>query len=348
MKQPVISQRMTVALDAARVAAATYVVLYHLTLEHHLQHGIGMIFGLGQEAVIVFFLLSGFVIFANERDRLTPPGGYYLRRFRRIYPPLIVAMLVSTLIYLDDGIFLESFKWGDLIGTLLMVQDISSIKPGVIVDPYLVNGPLWSLSYEMPFYLVFPFAARMLAGRPAVTHHAIGLICILSYAIYMLVPNHWTLVAAYFLIWWIGAMCAQAYLGGRAAARGMLLGAAYLLGLCALAGFDVWRAGYKGLGVYPFLPFRHFVAAELFLLAALLLWRWVAIDVPARLRAFIAFVASISYGLYIFHYPIMVEWRRADSSPLGLAIAGVLLVAISWLGDRQLSAWLRRRRFHPI
>ena len=126
MKQPVLSQRMIVALDAARAAAAIYVVLYHLTLEHHLQHGIGMIFALGQEAVIVFFLLSGFVIFANERDRLTRPGGYYLRRFRRIYPPLIVAMLVSTLIYLDDGLFLESFKWRDLIGTLLMVQDISS------------------------------------------------------------------------------------------------------------------------------------------------------------------------------------------------------------------------------
>lgn len=345
MKKPVLSQRMTVALDAARVAAALYVVLYHVTLEHHLQHGVGMIFGLGQEAVIVFFLLSGFVIFANERDRLIPPGGYYLRRFRRIYPPLIMAMLVSTVIYLDDGIFLESFKWRDLIGTLLMVQDISSIKPGVIVDPYLVNGPLWSLSYEMPFYLVFPFVARALTRWPNRTHHAIGLLCILSYAVYMLVPNHWTLVAAYFLIWWIGAMCAQAYLEGKTAARGMILGAGYLLGLCALTAFDVWRIGYKGLGVYPFLAFRHFVGAELFLLAALLVWRWVAIDVPARLQAFIAFVASISYGLYIFHYPIMVEWRRATSSPLGLVVASIVLVAISWLGDRQLGAWLRRWRF---
>jgi hypothetical protein len=161
----------------------------------------------------------------------------------------------------------------------------------------------------------------------------------------MLVPNHWTLVAAYFLIWWTGAMCAQACLEGKAAVRGMILGAAYLLGLCALAAFDVWRVGYKGLGVYPFLPLRHFVTAELFLLAALLLWRWVAIDVPLRLQAFIAFVASISYGLYIFHYPIMVEWTRATSSSLGLVVAGILLVAISWLGDRQLSAWLRRRRF---
>jgi len=213
VKQPVLSRRMTVALDSARAAAAIYVVLYHLTLEHHLQHGIGLIFALGQEAVIVFFLLSGFVIFANERDRLVPPGGYYLRRFRRIYPPLIVAMLVSTLIYLDDGLFLETFKWRDLIGTLLMVQDISSIKPGVIVDPYLVNGPLWSLSYEMPFYLAFPFAARALARWPNGTHHAIGLLCILSYAVYMLAPNHWTLVAAYFLIWWIGAMCARAVRG---------------------------------------------------------------------------------------------------------------------------------------
>jgi len=346
VKKPVLSQRMTVALDAARAAAAIYVVLYHVTLEYHLQHGIGMILGFGQEAVIVFFLLSGFVIFANERDRLSPPRGYYLRRIRRIYPPLILAMLISTIIYLDDGIFLESFKWQDLIGTLLMVQDISSVKPGVIVDPYLVNGPLWSLSYEMPFYLVFPFAARALSRWPIGTHHAIGLLCILSYAVYMLAPNHWALVAAYFLIWWIGAMCAQAYLDGKTAARGMIFSAAYLFGLCALAAVDVWRVGYKGLGVYPFLPLRHFVAAELFLLTALLLWRWLAIDVPARLQAAIAFLASISYGLYIFHYPIMVEWRRMTSSTWGLVFAGILLVAISWLGDRRLSAWLRHRRLH--
>jgi peptidoglycan/LPS O-acetylase OafA/YrhL len=67
-------------------------------------------------------------------------------------------MVASTLVALDNGTLASAFKRRDLIGTLASVQDVSFLKPGVIVVPYLDNNPLWLVSNEMAFYLVFPLA----------------------------------------------------------------------------------------------------------------------------------------------------------------------------------------------
>jgi peptidoglycan/LPS O-acetylase OafA/YrhL len=61
-----LSQRVSAGLDAARAIAAIYVVIHHWATSNQLTNGPGLIFRFGQEAVIVFFLLSGFVIFAND------------------------------------------------------------------------------------------------------------------------------------------------------------------------------------------------------------------------------------------------------------------------------------------
>ena len=93
-----MSARLCVGLDAARAINTCYVVLHHVANARGWSHGLGLVLRFGQDAVVVFFLLSGFVIFANERTRATHPRGDYLRRLRRIYPGLIAAILVSTLV----------------------------------------------------------------------------------------------------------------------------------------------------------------------------------------------------------------------------------------------------------
>jgi hypothetical protein len=45
---------------------------------------------------------------------------------------------------------------------------------------------------------------------------AIGLICCAAYVSYVAFRNHWFLVGSYFLVWWAGAMAADAcFKGGR-------------------------------------------------------------------------------------------------------------------------------------
>jgi peptidoglycan/LPS O-acetylase OafA/YrhL len=290
---------------------------------------------------LVFFLLSGFVIFANERTRAVHPTGYYLRRIRRIYPTLIAAMLVSTLVAIDNRTFFVDFRWQELLGTLVSIQDIAFLKPGVIVDPYLHNDPLWSLSHEVAFYLMFPPVLNLWLQRPSWANHAIGIACCTGYVMYVVSPNHWSLVVAYFLIWWCGAMAAEAYLGGARDVRSIGAPFYWLLVLAIIAAIVVFVIGYRGLGVYPFLMLRHFAFALIMLAVLFGPFGARIASMLCRFAKPAGAIASVSYGIYVLHHPILVDWHRARNG-WGLPAAMVLLAASAYLTDRMMNRCLPR------
>lgn len=299
----------------------------------------GVIFSFGQEAVLVFFLLSGFVIFANERDRSARPRGYYLRRLRRIYPPMLVAMAVSTALW-GLGLIDPSPTWQSAFGTLFALQDISFLKPGVITDPYLGNDPLWSLSYEIFFYLIFPLVMMGWRRSERATRCIVPVASVLAYSTYLAAPNHLSLVVAYFLIWWAGAMAAHLYLGRGLQLRHAIPEFVGLLGLCAVAGVGVAVYGFAGLGYFPFLVLRH--CAVVLLLFALLFTpvRTLLARLSTPVARVAAAVAGISYGLYVVHYPVLIQTGATHSWWVIPALIAVVLLA--WIADKGTSKVLPR------
>ncbi len=145
-------------LEMLRGFAAAYVFAGHLALSK-LPQGYGsfrLLLSFGQEAVMVFFLLSGFVVFYsthNHKDKSF--RGYFARRWKRIYPIFILSFLVAFLCAYASTGSMPHISGRDLAGNLLMFQDFSYAKPGVFVSPFLGNSPLWSLSYEWWFYMLF-------------------------------------------------------------------------------------------------------------------------------------------------------------------------------------------------
>jgi peptidoglycan/LPS O-acetylase OafA/YrhL len=319
-----------------RALSALYVVLYHVAQTHRFPGSNTVRFG--PEAVMAFFLLSGFVIYANEHERARSPWGYYLRRVRRIYPPLIVAMVVSTLVFAANGTLDRDFSIGPLVGTLLGVQDLPGIKPGVIVGPYLGNSPLWSLSYELFFYAVFPLLLRL---RGRITDQ-VGAVALLGYATYLAVPNHWSLVLSYLLVWWTGAALARVYLDhGTVSLRLIRREVAWLVALIAVAAVGVAVKGRHGLGYFPELEVRHFAAGLIFLVLATTGLARLFARTVAKAAGVVAAVAGISYGIYVVHYPLVAQWNQARTTR-GLAEALLLTVAGAILCDRVLPRVLPR------
>ncbi len=345
--RPKLSLKLRAGLDVARAMAAFYVVVHHVANSRGWSHGPGLIFRFGQEAVLVFFLLSGFVIFANERQRALTPSGYYWRRIRRIYPALIAAMLVSTAVAIDNGDLSARFDWAELFATLASLQDISLLKPGVIADPFLGNDPLWSLSYEVVFYLIFPFVLKAWTRNPHRIDMMVGAACCASYVTFVFWPNHLSLVATYFLVWWCGAMAADAYQRGGSDFRAFLPSLCWLALLCVIAGIAVKMVGFKSVGYYPFLPFRHFAVALIFLLALSNALGAAIAKRCAPVAEIAAALASISYGLYVLHYPLLVDWKRAHS-PVGFLLALILLLGLAYLIDRRLNSHLGRRTTRAV
>ena len=141
-------------LDTVRAFAAMYVFLAHAFLPILKDSPLSIFFRFGQEAVMLFFLLSGFVIHISySRNPNIKFREYFVKRFRRIYFPIFCSYFISGIIYYYQNNTLD-FSYYQLIGNLLMLQD-NELKPGNWFVPLFDNGPLWSLSYEWWFYMLF-------------------------------------------------------------------------------------------------------------------------------------------------------------------------------------------------
>jgi peptidoglycan/LPS O-acetylase OafA/YrhL len=106
------------------------------------------------EAVLFFFLLSGFVITnsALRQGNSFSLKKYMKRRAGRILPIYWLSLLITGLVGLRVG---DTLDFAGLLGNILFLQ-----TPGFAVgwfEPWMGNGPLWSLSYEVFYYLIFGF-----------------------------------------------------------------------------------------------------------------------------------------------------------------------------------------------
>jgi peptidoglycan/LPS O-acetylase OafA/YrhL len=327
----VLSDRARASLDALRGLAAIYVVFHHTVAW---RGGLFVVFSFGQEAVIVFFLLSGFVIFSNENHRTQNIGNYLMRRLIRIYPMLLVAMLISSVLALT-GLVGEKFTLCSFIGTIFSVQDISQLKPGVIVDPFLGNAPLWTLSYEVFFYLAFPFVMRVFVAHVILSRLLVGVSACALLGSYLLLPNHFSLVGGYFYTWWLGAVLAYSYSQKSLRFSALKIELIFGLVLILISLLGCIHYAPRGLGVFPLLTFRHFCSALAFFAMALSPMRRIVSRGAAALGNVPQFIASISFGVYIFHFPIVVQ-TGAFNSTVTFWAAIFLTFALAFIVERKL------------
>lgn len=336
-----VSPELRTALDIIRVLAAVYVVVSHVGIRED-TGAFAPALRFGQEAVMAFFLLSGFVIHTNERHRVTNRAGYTWRRALRIYPTLMCAMTISVIVAFWQGDLSQRFELKEALCTLIAMQDAGALKPATICSPFMGNSPLWSLSYEIIFYLIYPFVLPLFLKCPRLTQNAIGVATLTLVIIYSAQPSHFVLLASYFLIWWCGAMMAERCLAPNSSNMTILLPLTYLLTATV-----IWisAAGASGqisnIGTYPVLMARHFGVAAFFVILALSpLGSWFVARAGRRFQKEWAWWSGISYGLYVFHFPLLIQSDLANNWPGFIVSVGILILA-SEFGDRRLSRFLR-------
>ncbi len=179
------------SLDSLRGVAAFSVLLYHCYLVSYLlQNSIDNtlatlsfplrtiislsinLFTSGHSAVILFFVLSGFVLTISLLTRKQSYKTFILRRIFRIYPVLFISIIIAFLLHLFIGqnpipLYAQP-QWyqyyvagpikitiGDLLGHLAL----TGIRPG----HSFLNSPIWSLVHEMRISLIFPLLVLLLS-----------------------------------------------------------------------------------------------------------------------------------------------------------------------------------------
>jgi peptidoglycan/LPS O-acetylase OafA/YrhL len=125
----------------------------------------------GERGVQIFFAISGFLITSTTLRRWkslrdTSLRGFYLMRFARIAPLLVLLLIVlSTLHLANVHNFVVKPETGGLPRALLAALtfhvNVLEAHRGYLPGNWDI---LWSLSVEEMFYLFFPLAARLL-GR---------------------------------------------------------------------------------------------------------------------------------------------------------------------------------------
>lgn len=212
--------------------------------------------------------MSGFILTWSHRPTDTAVR-FYRRRFARVYPMHFTTMLLSIPVLLLVG-------WGisraELASNVLLVQAWVPV-PEIFFG---MNSPSWSLSCELLFYLLFPFAIPLLRrlgdrGAGIAFAAAIVLNLVLAAAITALVSNEST---AWFLVhifpptrlvgFLAGCVLAQWMLSGRRFGQSVGLSAGLLcLGFVGVFSIDIATGTVPGRGVEDavLLPLILFVIA---------------------------------------------------------------------------------------
>jgi peptidoglycan/LPS O-acetylase OafA/YrhL len=150
--QPSPPARRQAWLDALRGVAVLAVLFDHLLdpLFPEVRASISPWFNFGQYGVMVFFLVSGYVV-PVSLERRGSVAGFWISRVLRLYPLWIVTAIIGTAfglvqVYSSLPIELSDRPVVATIAHLTMLQDLLQVVSVVNV--------FWTLSYEMVFYLL--------------------------------------------------------------------------------------------------------------------------------------------------------------------------------------------------
>ena len=338
-------------LDGLRGVAVLLVVAYH-ALPERLPGGF--------VGVDVFFVLSGFLITAlllreKERSGSVRLGSFWVRRVRRLVPALVVMLTLVSAATLMVGHETGSGLRSQVVGALTWTSNWIQIHQGWSYSdqhlPPLLNH-LWSLGIEEQFYLLWPLLllAALVVLKRRVSLYAVAALALASIALmafwyrtgdpnraYMGLDSHafglllgaaLALSAAPHLI---GSDAADETTGTVSARRRTLLA---VLGLAVIMGFAAavtWNSdanflGGLGLASLASVAVIH-AAANRGPVASVLGW--------APLR----WLGERSYGLYLWHWPLIVFAVRL-APPTDAELAASLAVAVAVLVSAMSYRWV--------
>jgi peptidoglycan/LPS O-acetylase OafA/YrhL len=335
--QPVERHARRSDIEGLRAVAVLAVVLYH--------GGAGWAAG-GYVGVDVFFVVSGFLITGLLLDELEGNGRvsfahFYARRARRLLPASSVVLVATVL---------ASWRW------LAPLRARAVAADGIASGLYAVNyrfalsrtgyldaaGPpsplqhYWSLAVEEQFYLLWPLLLLALAtmgrrrGQPVM---AMGLAVLgVSSLVLSVVLTRWSQPWAFFSL---PTRAWEFVVGGAVAlcidrARRLPGVAASILGWCGLSAIAGCILAYGPTTSFPGLAAAVPVLGTAAVVAAGCAAPGTARSGPARLLAArpLQRIGGISYGWYLWHFPLLVLPEMVAARPLALE-ARLALVAAS-------------------
>lgn len=288
-------------------------------------------------AVDAFFVLAGVFVVASWRSCRRRAGSvaraawdFASRRARRILPAFWLAAFAFGV---------PAFLEGRIDGTDLAL--LAAAQQYLRQDlPGEVALPMWSLTTEVQFYVVAPFVAFLFARRLGVALLAVTLV---TSTLWVAWPGRGDLAASllpgrldqFVAGAVVGMLAARVKAGERPVAVRLATarGAGWIL-VAAMVALGTFHGATFQRGEDTWLEFARTPIAGI-VIGGIVLRLLCGAPVRWLEHPWWRFLGLVSYGLYLWHYPILdhgLEWfgaRQPDRSALTVVAAVVVLVAVS-------------------
>jgi peptidoglycan/LPS O-acetylase OafA/YrhL len=295
--------------------------------------------GIGHDAVMVFFVLSGYLVGSSVlrwmREGSWSWRRYLTQRLTRLWMVLIPALVIGYgLDAMGQHIFGNASLYGAPMGQAVIstpvAQNLSFVLAlknlafvQTILGPMLgSNVALWSLSNEFWYYMLFPLTVILL--RPASSRAARAVSLAILIALVWFIGAEKTL---YFSIWMLGVAIGALPRMERRFSRPLI----------ALSGLTFLAAGAYG----RLHPFASQYAADLMLSLTACAVIYSCLQERQAIRPTVysrtvQAAADMSYTLYLVHLPALVwisaalagEWHAWPKDLPHLAAFGAILGAV--------------------
>lgn len=314
----------TWALLALTRFCLAFIVMYG----HLYRHILGLkfisfqfLFDLGGKAsVMVFLLISGISI---GHSFVTNSLGFIKRRFLRIYPLYFIAVLFGILLqyYLGSPYVLPNSTMvaaGSLtsVSNLLLLQGIASIT-------ITYNGPLWSIGVEVFLYLMTPLLMYL-------RMRYIIIITLISMFAFTFLYHDFLFGYSNFIWAW------PFLIGFIISAKKNPLFAFLLFGLTLFIVFYQQKIFAESLSIL----------LVSFSIIVILMSMYVKLDLSKKNKIFLNFLGTISYPLYIFHFPLYLLLYHLGIRESYIFVCLVILfcIPINYIFD----VWLKKIFWKPL
>jgi len=177
-----------------------------------------LVTGYGHQAVVVFFVLSGFLVGGSVAKSTSKNRwswfDYGLRRLTRLWLVLIPALVLTWMWdsaggFLTGGLGYNGCYYGSLqsgppqsagtqLGPAVFFGNLFFLQT-IFTPVYGTNGPLWSLANEFWYYLLFPLLYLVFYTHTSLKHKIVY--CLIAIACCILLPSGLLLGG---LIWLVG------------------------------------------------------------------------------------------------------------------------------------------------
>jgi peptidoglycan/LPS O-acetylase OafA/YrhL len=153
------------ALTSLRFLAAVWVAIFHAQAMRTFfgPEWFQQIAVIGYMGVSFFFVLSGFILVYTYSDRLMNLREFWQSRFARIYPAFIFSLLLTgpgffyVCLKMDVAKIVPEWVWPAAHLKISAITTLFLVQTWIPQNSMAWHMPVWSLSNEAFFYLLFPF-----------------------------------------------------------------------------------------------------------------------------------------------------------------------------------------------